>query len=269
MARRSAREGRNRSRPAQRNPQWYGWIPDLPDHRDYLYGALLAEAGPLPPRVDLREACPPVYDQGQLGSCTANAIAAALEFDQMKQAAKDVFVPSRLFIYYNERVVEGTVDQDAGAMIRDGMKSVARQGAPHERLWPYAIAKFRTKPSPPSYRDAAKHPAVVYQRLTQQVTQLKGCLAAGYPFVFGFSVYESFESDAVARNGHVSMPRPKEQLLGGHAVLAVGYDEGKGRFVVRNSWGSRWGMKGYFTMPFDYLLDTNLSDDFWTIKAVQ
>ena len=131
----------------------YGWIPDLPDFRDYRYAAPSPAAAPLPPKVDLRTFCPPVYDQGELGSCTANAIGGAIEFDQMKQALPDVFVPSRLFIYYNERVIEGTVDDDAGAMIRDGIKSVARQGAPHETVWPYTIAKFRTKPSAPAATD--------------------------------------------------------------------------------------------------------------------
>src|SRR5438309_672334 len=154
-----------RPKLVRRSTKGYGWIPDLPDQRDRVYAAPLAEIGPLPPSVDLRSGCPPIYDQGLLGSCTANAIGGALEFDQIKQALSDVFVPSRLFIYYNERVIEGTVDQDAGAMIRDGMKSVAKQGAPHERLWPYVISKFRTKPSPASYKDAAKHPAVLYQRL--------------------------------------------------------------------------------------------------------
>jgi C1A family cysteine protease len=257
------------SRPAHRSPAWYGWIPDLPDYRDRMYAAPLAALGPLPPRVDLRVACPPIYDQGQLGSCTANAIAAAVEFDQIKQALHDVFVPSRLFVYYNERAIEGTIDEDAGAMIRDGIKSVARQGAPHEQLWPYAIARFRTKPSRASYLDARKHAAVVYQRVTPQLDQLRGCLTAGYPFVFGFSVYESFENATVARSGHVSMPRPSERLLGGHAVLGVGYDVARKWFLVRNSWGTGWGMKGYFTIPFAYLLDSNLSDDFWTIRLVQ
>src|SRR5262249_42066954 len=157
---------------------------------------------------------------------------------QMKQALADVFVPSRLFIYYNERVIEGTVDEDAGAMIRDGIKSVAKQGAPHERLWPYTIAKFQTKPPRAAYTDAAKHPAGLYQRLTQTPLQLNGCLASGCPFVFGFSVYESFESDAVARSGRVEMPKPKEALVGGHAVMAVGYDDPSERFIVRNSWGA-------------------------------
>ena len=252
-----------------RSSKWYGWVPDLPDARDRKYSAPLARIGPLPKNVDLRRQCPPVFDQGSLGSCTANAIAAALEFDQMKQQLTDVFMPSRLFIYYNERVMEGTVREDAGAMIRDGVKSVAKQGAAHEKLWPYVLTKFRTKPGKPVYADARKHEAVLYQRVTQDVQQMRGCLAAGYPFVFGFSVYESFESDAVAKSGRVPMPKPKEKMMGGHAVLAVGYDHGAKRFIVRNSWGPSWGQKGYFTIPYAYLLDNNLSDDFWTVKLVQ
>lgn len=252
-----------------RSAKWYGWVPDLPDQRDRVFRAPLARIGPLPGRTDLRSLCPPIWDQGPLGSCTAQAIAAALEFDQRKQQLADVFDPSRLFIYYNERVMEGTVDEDAGAMIRDGIKSVSTQGAPHERLWPYDLKKFRTKPGPPAYADARKHAAVLYQRVTQDIRQLRGCLAAGYPFVFGFSVYSSFESDAVTSTGRVPMPKPAEKMVGGHAVLVVGYDHAAARFIVRNSWGTLWGRDGYFTMPYAYLLDENLSDDFWTIKLVQ
>jgi C1A family cysteine protease len=224
--------------------------------------------GALPPSVDLRSACPPIVDQGELGSCTANAIAGALEFDQMKQKLVDVFPPSRLFIYYNERVIEGTVNEDSGAMIRDGIKTVSKEGAPHEPLWPYDISKFKVKPSAAAYKDGAKHPAILYQRLNQTVDQLKGCLASGFPFVFGFSVYESFETQVVAKTGKVPMPKPKEKQLGGHAVLAVGYDDAQRRFIVRNSWGVGWGLKGYFTIPYDYLTNANLADDFWTIKQV-
>ena len=247
----------------------YGWIPDLPDHRDYVFTAPVAALEALPPRADLRPGCPPVYAQGDLGSCTAQAIAAALEFGQSKQGQRDRFTPSRLFIYYNERVIENTIDEDSGAMLRDGIKSVSKQGAPHETLWPYRIPKFRTKPSAAAYRDAGKHQALLYQRVPRTLDQFRGCLAAGYPFVFGFSAYESFESPSVAKTGNMPMPHPTEELIGGHAVLAVGYDDGRNRFLARNSWGARWGLSGYFTLPYDYLLDENLSDDFWTIRLIE
>ncbi len=248
--------------------QRYGWTADLPDQRDHRYAAAPPVVAALPPSFDLRAQCPAVYDQGQLGSCTGNAIAAAIEFEMMKQKLQ-VFTPSRLFIYYNERVMEGTVNSDSGAQIRDGVKSVATLGVcPETPDWPYDIAKFSQKPTPTSFTDAAKTKAVSYQRLTQDPTQMKGCLFSGYPFVFGFSVYESFESSQVANSGHAPMPSTGEQQIGGHAVVAVGYDDANQWFVVRNSWGSGWGMHGYFTLPYAYLLDSNLSDDFWTIRLV-
>ena len=248
----------------------YGWVPDLPDHRDHLYAAPVVQLGALPASVDLRPKCPKeVYDQGELGSCTANAIAGAIEFDRIKQGLSDVFTPSRLFIYYNERVIEHTVDSDSGAQIRDGVKSVSKQGGPHEALWPYDIAKFKDRPPQAAITDGELHTAVSYQRVARLLNQMKGCLAAGYLFVFGFTVYESFESQQVAKTGVVPMPGTNEQELGGHAVLAVGYDDSQQRFIVRNSWGDKWGIAGYFTMPYTYLIDTNLSDDFWTIRVVK
>ncbi len=246
----------------------YGWIPDLPDHRDHLYAAPVVNLAKLPAKVDLRSKCPPVYDQGQLGSCTANAIGAAIQFNRMKQKRKPNFVPSRLFIYYCERVIEGTVNSDSGAQIRDGIKTVAHNGDCPEKEWPYDVEKFTVKPLPKCYKDALKYKAVSYQRVVQALSQLKGCLASGFPIVFGFTVYESFESAAVARTGKMPMPSPSEKLLGGHAVLAVGYDDASQRFIVRNSWGKGWGMQGYFTMPYAYLTDDNLSDDLWTIRLV-
>lgn len=255
--------------PRRRRTRRFGWIPDLPDRRDRIFAARPETLRALPPRVDLKAACPPVYDQGQLGSCTAQAIAGVLQFNQIKQQQADIFTPSRLFIYYNERVVLGTVDEDSGAMLRDGIKSVAKGGAPHESLWPHVIAKFRDKPSRAAYRDAEKHEAILYERVRQTPEQLKGCLADGFPFVFGFSVYESLETATVARTGVVPMPGRGETLLGGHAVVAVGYDESGRRFIIRNSWGAAWGRGGYGTMPYDYLLDNNLSDDFWAIKLIE
>jgi C1A family cysteine protease len=248
--------------------QRYGWIPDLPDQRDHLYAAPVMMLRALPPRIDLTAQCPPVVDQGQLGSCTGNAIAGAVQFDELKQKLANPSAPSRLFIYYNERVIEGTTGSDSGAQIRDGIKTVAKQGACAETSWPYDIAKFRTRPPKKCYLEAAKHRAVSYQRLVQSLNQMKGCLASGWPFEFGFTVYESFETNAVAKTGRAPMPVSGEKVLGGHAVLAVGYDDKTERFIVRNSWGTGWGKKGYFTLPYAYLTDSNLADDFWTIRLI-
>ena len=247
----------------------YGWLPDLPDQRDFRFISFRGMTKTLPRKVDLTPFCPPVVDQGQLGSCTANAIAAAHEFEQMKQDVRSAFLPSRLFIYYNERVLERTVNEDAGAMIRDGMKSVANQGVCPEAEWPYNVARFAAKPSPVCYKDALNHQVVSYQRVTQDLAQMRACLAAGYPFVFGFTVYESFESAAVAKTGKVPMPAQGESALGGHAVLSVGYDDASKRFIVRNSYGEGWGMKGYFTLPFQYLVSSDLASDLWTVRLVE
>jgi C1A family cysteine protease len=254
--------------------QRYGWIPDLPDARDHLYAAPPRVLSTLPVKVDLRPHCPAVYDQGHLGSCTGNSIAAAIQFDRIKQTLPSAqqLIPSRLFIYYNERVIEGTVSQDNGAQIRDGIKSVATLGACFEsgpNAWPYDITNFAKDPSPGCFEFALTDKVVQYSRLVQAPSQLKGCLADGYPFVFGFTVYESFESQQVANTGIVPMPNlAAEPAIGGHAVMAVGYDDSQQRFIVRNSWGPDWGMNGYFTMPYAYVTDSNLSDDLWTIRMV-
>ncbi len=246
----------------------YGWVRDLPDTRDFLYAApLIRFPRGLPPSVDLRPECPPVYDQGQLGSCTGNGIAGAIEFDQRKQGNKE-FAPSRLFIYYNERMMEGTVSQDAGAQVRDGIKSVATLGAPPESDWPYDITKFADKPPAAAFTDALQDLVSSYARVAQNLTQMQGCLADGYPFVFGFTVYESFESDEVAQTGVVPMPSSGEKVMGGHCVVAVGYDDTERLFTIRNSWGADWGKNGYCMMPYEYLLSAQLASDFWTIRSV-
>jgi len=247
----------------------YGWLPDLPDQRDFTYAAPARVLARLPPRMDLRPDCPPVYDQGELGSCTANAIGAAHQFGQLRQDSAKAFPPSRLFIYYNERAIENTIDTDAGAMLRDGIKTVVKQGVCPEPQWPYRIADFARRPTKVCYRTALDHQVVSYRRLAQNLRQMKGCLADGYPFVFGFSVYESFESPAVARTGVVPLPAAGERVLGGHAVMAVGYEDARARFLVRNSWGTQWGKRGYCFLPYAYLTGAGLAADFWTIRLVE
>ncbi len=240
-----------------------GYLPDIKDQRDFLYVPQLA-VETLPSSVDLTNFCSPVEDQGKLGSCTANALVGNLELLEVKsgQAYTDL---SRLFVYYNERVIEHSTAYDSGAFLRDGIKTLAKQGACAEKKWPYNIQKFTKKPVKTCYADGLNHRITVYNRLLNLI-DMKTCLADGYPFVFGFTVYESFESPEVATTGIVSMPDPSEKVLGGHAVLAIGYDDSTSRFLVRNSWGIDWGLKGYFTIPYDYLSNPNLASDFWTIK---
>lgn len=254
--------------PIQR-AKWLGWRPDLPDARDLTYAAPLSKAAPLPPIMSLRDKMPPVYDQGALGSCTSNAIGAAVQYARRHQNLLPDFVPSRLFIYYCERLIERTVYYDAGAMIRDGMRVVAKQGSPPETDWPYDISKFAVRPPKLAYLDALNNQVLQYSRVTQSLSQMKGCLAAGFPFVLGFAVYASFMTDEVATTGIMPMPASNEDMLGGHAVLAVGYDDVRHTFLIRNSWGPDWGQAGYFEMPYAYLIDRQLSSDLWMVRLVE
>jgi len=254
----------------------FGWRPQLPDARDKLYMARLKD---LPPaEYDLRPSMPPVYDQGQLGSCTGNAIAAAMEYERDRQGSSD-FVPSRLFIYYNERALEGTVSSDSGAVIRDGIKVVNREGVCPETLWPYDIGVFTVKPPKRCYVAAQKDKAVQYEAI-HTLGDLKDAIASNLSVVFGFTVYSSFESQSVAKTGVMPMPKPGEPTVGGHAVMAVGYSDPKSHIIVRNSWGPSWGDHGYFYMPYAYLTGSkassdgspingaHLASDFWAIQMV-
>jgi C1A family cysteine protease len=262
-------KGKGLSKKGGCSPRGYGWRPDIPDYRDHQYGVVHRILKKLPPKVDLRPDCPPVEDQGTLGSCTGNALAGALEFLERKGPKVKPFVDlSRLFIYYNERVLDNCVSVDSGAMIRDGIKTLAKQGVCSEKSWPYIISKFAEKPPASCFKEALKHQITEYQRLST-LDEVRDCLARGFPFVFGFSVYESFETQKVAKTGIMPMPSKKERMLGGHAVCGVGYDDAKKKLIVRNSWGKNWGMDGYFLMPYGYLTNKNLSDDFWTIRQAE
>jgi C1A family cysteine protease len=258
----------------------YRWIPDPPDSRDHLYQ--LNTTLTLAPVVDLRQYCSPIEDQGNIGSCTGNAIAGQIELIQRKAnsaSGKDI---SRLFIYYEERVLIGSVRYDSGAYIRDGIKVCYTKGAPIETLWPYNTSRFATKPPTTAYTDALKRKVTGYQRCTN-FAAVKNAVAAGNPVTIGFNVYESFEGAwgdiPHGQAGSGMMPFPNvstEQLLGGHAVCIVGYDDtmpvagrAPGRFIVRNSWGTSWGDNGYFYMPYDVIKTTSMSSDFWLISAVR
>jgi len=248
------------------NGRRHGWLPDALDQRDHAFTRTATVTADL---LDMRTSpfMPGVYDQGQLGSCVGNGTEGVFEFAQRKNGLPD-WLGSRLFIYYNGRFLEGTVSQDSGLQIRDGIKAVAKWGVAHENLWPYNIKKFKSKPTTAAYNDAKKHMAVKYESVdNSSVANIKHALNLGFPVVFGASLFNAFESDAVAANGMVPMPAAGEQPIGGHCMVIVGYT--KDHWIVRNSWGSGWGDKGYCYFPFAYLTDTNLADDFWIVEVVK
>jgi len=256
----------------------YTWKPDLPDIRDLHYSSNhhVCKLEMLPKSVDLRPKCSPVENQDQLGSCTSFALAGALEFLEeqalnTKTASPEILIPnqyaafSHLFIYYNERAAEDTVNEDAGGQLRDGIKTLAEFGAAPESLWPYDESKVFEKPTDAAYSEALNHKITTYIRL-DTLSDMKHCLAAGFPFVFGFTVYDAFEGPEVAATGVVPMPTMFAECMGGHAVLAVGYDDVEQVVIVRNSWGADWGLKGYFKLPYAYISNPDLASDFWTIR---
>lgn len=250
---------------SESEPICYGWKRDTHDWRDWKFEAHDCELNG-ESLISYRGKCGPIVDQGQLGSCTANAIEAALAFCEGKEGLP-VMVRSRLFIYYNERNMEGTTDSDSGAEIRDGIKSINKLGSCPEEMWPYDISKFTEKPENKCYAVAKAHRTLKYERLNNtQLSDLLACLRRGFPFVFGVSVYSSFMSDDAKKTGDIPLPKEGEQLLGGHALLCVGYDTEKKLFQFQNSWSDDWGDEGYGTIPFGYLTNPGLASDFWVIQ---
>lgn len=252
--------------PLSKKGRRHGWKPDLPDHRDHHF----TRTSPVLNPVDLRTSPyqPAIWDQGNLGSCTAHGIGRCFEFDLRKTGIND-YMPSRLFIYYQERVIEGTVRQDAGAQIRDGIKVIATYGVPPETDWPYNINKFTVAPSRTAYADALKHKAVLYQRVDNSTAaNIQHALSLGFPVVFGCTLYESFESDSVAANGLVPMPGANEQPIGGHCMAIVGW-LANGQWIVANSWGPGWGSSGYCYFPQAYLTNLNLTNDCWIVETIK
>jgi C1A family cysteine protease len=216
----------------------------------------------IPNIVDLRNKMPPVYDQGNLGSCTANALCAAVQYEE------PTLMGSRLFVYYNERLIENDVKNDSGAIMADGVKSLYTYGVCKETSWPYIVNKYNIKPPPTCYDEAKKHKLIQYYSLPNNIIQMKQALISGFPFVVSILVYSSFETVQVATDGYVPMPRPTDILLGGHAILCVGYNEIKKVWIMRNSWGNKWGDKGYFYLPYQYLINPNLASDLWVLQNI-
>jgi C1A family cysteine protease len=243
---------------------YYGWIPDIPDQRDYPYAQLAIARPVLPKSIDLRSQCSPVENQEELGSCTACALVGNLEFLKREKSKRINF--SKLFLYYNERAIMHTISSDSGSSLRNGIKSLVKLGCCKENLCPYVIKKFDEKPSDTAYTNALDYQITSYFRIhTKQ--EMKHTLANGYPFVFGIAVYESFESEEVTNTGIVPFPKTDERLVGGHAIMAVGYDDEASHWIIRNSWGASWGDNGYCYLPYEYA--SRLATDFWTVRDME
>jgi C1A family cysteine protease len=239
----------------------YALIPDKTDLRDQIFKTTKS-VHTLASTVDLRSKMSPVVDQGQLGSCSANAICSGLrEYLELKKNVSFVAL-SRLYLYWHERDIEGTIGKDAGAQIRDGMAVLKKLGVCPEADFPYEISTYNDTPKMKAETDAAAYKIVTYSRVND-LTMLKTSLAEEYPVVIGFKVYSSFESGEVAATGQVPMPQVGEEFLGGHAVLAVGYDDLRQVVICKNSWGLNWGDHGYFYLPYGYW-EKKYVDDMWT-----
>jgi C1A family cysteine protease len=268
----------------------FGWIPDIPRLKVNVYAQPVGAVATLPKSVDLRPTMPQVYDQGQIGSCTSNAIAAAVQFVRRKSGQPPDFQPSRLFIYYNGRITENSLGSDSGLSISDGIRAVEEYGVCPETEWPYdsppadVKGNFPTdsravlKPRSGTFSSAYTHRAIEAFSFSgsgaDRLASLKGCLADGFPFAFGFTIYRSFFDAQKRPLTTIPVPPNTDLAVGGHAVLAVGYDDKSRNFTCRNSWGltDSTGMpvqdKGHFYMPYEYLLNDDLAADFWTIRTV-
>jgi len=237
----------------------FDWRRDLPNHKYALFNPQFNVSVTLPDSIDLRSLDSPVLDQGNFGSCTGNALAGWMSFQFLK-VTTDPF--SRLFIYYNERKIEGDADQDAGASLSDGVKSLIDTGVCKESEWPYNDNLLFQQPSPTCYLHASNFKISKASRILD-LQGIKQSLVSGNPVPFGFSVFENFETDAVANGAPVEFPSQFDEFLGGHAVLAVGYEPDY--LICRNSWGVNWGMNGYFKLSNDYV-NRGLATDFWSLS---
>lgn len=253
----------------------YGWFPSAPDLNDFHLS--ITQHGIVPDEVDNSTRVPEIWNQTNLGACVgfgcsrAGVVAESHEI----QPNPKIRHPSTLFVYYNGRALEGTINEDSGLSVRDGMKAIAKAGLCSEADWPYDISKFTIQPPAQAYADGKLERARRYYRVAQTLADLKAVLALGFGIAFGMTVYESFESLTVERTGMVPMPQPGEKALGGHCQCIMGFSEKLHRFIVANSWGPDWGgrnettaTRGYAFIPYELILSAQLSCDYWTIRSV-
>lgn len=244
-----------------------GWQPDRGGVRDKAFINHPRFSGsPIKEKTDLRAAMPPVYDQGALGSCTGQGCAAILDYAHSRTGAA-FFAPSRLFIYFGARKIEGTVDEDSGAQIRDVITVALQLGAPREATWPYKPSKFRTAPTAAAFAEALRYQAL-HAYKCQSLTDVRRALSMGLPVAFGVPVYPAIQ-DLSWNNYTLPMPGKYERSIGGHCMTVVGHDDARRVLIIRNSWGDKWGRAGHCLMPYDYWLKFTAQTDAWVIDNAE
>lgn len=261
----------------------FGWKPSLPKKAKlYKLHKEMADGGPIATHTDLEPGCSPIEDQLTFGSCVAHGTAGHLEFLSLMELAQKlplgVDAPelfdanferiSRAFLYANGRIIDGTpLDQDLGTTVTSVITSIKQTGICRESLWPYLDDLILTKPGKKAYSEAKKHKVLADFKLDNtNIVELKQCLSQGYPIIFGITCFDSIQSAAVMKSGYIPLPEPGEKQAGGHCMLIVGHDDSTAKFKIRNSWGAEFGQGGYGTIDYEYVVNAELADDFWTLR---
>ena len=213
--------------------------------------------------IDLRNKFPQVYDQGKIGSCTANALCSIFEYDT------DSFKGSRLFLYYNERLLINETDKDNGGYLSDGILTLKNYGICEEKYWPYIIENIFNKPSEEAYEKAKKNYIIEAISIENELEIIKYWLNKNEPIALGIAIYSNFVNFSSARNGKIGLPTIDDKFIGGHAVILCGYNDNTKEFILRNSWGSYWGENGYFYLPYSYITNKDLCGDLWIITKIK
>lgn len=243
------------------------WKPSPPDERDFVSKRHLQAPSVLPGEF-VSPIKVPVYDQGNTGSCTGNGGVLCFRNEFIELTRNYDLDFSRLFLYYNTREIEGTVDEDSGAYIRDVFKALNKKGLCEEKYFPYIESTFRNKPTEEAYKNALNYLTVRYASVPKNVLQIKQTIYSGSLVEFGFLVYSSFLGSWEKTTGDMPIPKKGERIEGGHAVTIVGWSDAKQAFYIQNSWGTGWGKDGYFWMPYSFAVSNN-ADDFWCIEEIK